>query len=623
MAVPVLTSEQTAIVDKGDGSFLVIAPPGSGKTTVLTDRVLRLAATENAEFRVLALTFTNKAAANIVTRLHETPGADLRRVTSQTIHGFCHDLLRHYGQLIGLPEFTIYDGDEDRVAVLREGLQRERLSVINKDRPLRGLLASIGRLKRDLIPPNEAPKTIEEAGVPLDAAYEAYDTMLRRYGALDFDDLLFYAYRLLAAEPQVGQLYRNIFRYVLVDEAQDTSLAQYEILRTVFCAVDHRNVMLVADADQSIFQFTGADVEHLLRFEREFTAERCGLTQNFRSSGSIVDAANKLIEHNPDRLTSGAEMTSAVLAPGLVLASSYGSAAEEATAAVNHVAELIERGLPRKALYADENPTVTPEQICILGRARYLLEGVLAELEHRGIPFLFSTGRDVGIFESKEFTTLEAAIRWRINPNDGLAKRALARSLEISIDKWREDENLSSVLDTLPEGMQAMLDPLRANTNATAVSSFVQLVAEFVTSQITEPEALMIARADLELIQSRWDRIRADVGEDALARLESELALLGSAKLSGPGIRVLTIHAAKGLEFRAVLIVGMNDGNFPDYRSLGPDRIVEERRNAYVAFTRAERVLMLSRFRSRMTQYGIKAQQESRFISEAGLRMEP
>ena len=622
MALPVLTKEQRAVVDEDAGAYLVIAPPGSGKTTVLTERVLRFAADGNA-FRVLALTFTNKAATNIIARLNESSGADLQRVTAQTVHAFCHDLLRHYGNLIDLEDFTIYDKENDRLSVLREGLEREKLPFPNEDGPLKDLLDSIGRLKRDLLPPSEAPKSVERAGVALDAAYDAYDSMLRKNGALDFDDLLFYAYRLLATESQVSEIYRTLYRYAMIDEAQDTSLAQYEILRAIFCDSTHGNLMMVADADQSIFQFAGAKVEYLLRFEDDFQAQRRALTQNFRCAGAIVDVANNLIAHNPNRLTTDASMTSAVLAPGLVMAASYETPEDEATAAVELALSLAIDGLPTAALYEDEDRQVTPEQICVLGRSRYLLASTIAELERRSVAFQFSgSSRDLGVFESKSFATIDAAIRWRINPSDSLAKRTLARSLGTQPQSWARASSLADVEQGMPSELRDVLAPLRVSTDGEAVGRFVLAVEDLVANYPASDAQAVLAN-DLTLLRSRWDRIKDANDPDALARLQSEIALLGTAKISGPGIRVLTIHAAKGLEFRAVILVGMNDGSFPDFRSLTGDALVEERRNAYVAFTRAERVLAIKRFRSRRTQYGtMKSQTESRFIAEAAIEMQ-
>jgi DNA helicase-2/ATP-dependent DNA helicase PcrA len=615
-----LTAEQQDIVNRDDGAFLVIAPPGSGKTTIVTERVLRFAAMK-ADFRILVLTFTRKAAGNIVNRLGDT--ADLNRVTAQTIHAFCHDVLRNYGHLIDLADFTIYDKEEDRISVLREGLELERLSFVNDDRKLKDLLESIGRLKRDLVAPWDAPGTLESAGVPLNAAYEAYDTVLRRYGAADYDDLLFATQRLVSTDAHVRDLYRTIFRYVMVDEAQDTSLAQYEIIRSIFCDASHSNVMFVADADQSIFQFAGANVEYLLRFEREFKAGRCGLTQNFRCSRAIVEAANKLIQHNPDRLTTGVAMSSAVLASGLVLSTSYSSTDEEAKASVKHISSLIADGLPREALYLDEDARVAPEEICVLGRVRHHLDAVRRELDQIGIAYQFSAGRDSAIFESPNFVCIEAGIRWRINANDGMAKRTLARCLKISPNAWNSCSSLSEVEEFLTPELREVLAPLRSSTNALATGHFLGALDNYVRG-IYDENTQTSAASDLELLKDRWSRIANEVGEDALARLEGEIALLGSTKLSGPGIRVLTIHAAKGLEFRAVLILGMSEGGFPYYRSLSnAAELIEERRSAYVAFTRAERMLLLSRCRVQRTKYGtFKPQQDSQFIAQAGLATE-
>jgi len=623
------TDEQRDLIALGDGCFLVIAPPGSGKTTVLTERVARLVADPSATFRVLALTFTNKAAGNMRTRLFESVGEHSSRVTACTIHAFCLDALRNYGDSVGVgANVSIYENEDDRVAALLrglidEGILREGAEVDTK--ALRRVLSSIGTLKRSLIAPDQAPQTVEEGLVPLGVAYAAYDRTLRLFGALDFDDILFFAFRLFSTAERVVKQYQRVYKYVVVDEAQDTNAAQYEVLRAL-CGSSLRNVMLVADADQSIFRFAGATTKNLLRFEKEFSARRLGLTQNFRCAEKIVAVANVLIAKNPSRITTGGEMTSAVLATGHVAAASYCDEATEAEAVLKIVDGLLAKGLDPSWCYAGEATMVAAEDICILGRSRYALGAILEAMVKVSRRFQFSAGRD-GLFESETFACFEAALRLLQNPDDVLARRSLARQgAGASSASGGDGPNLATLVACLPGWRGTALEPLvSVQTDATKIGAAIAEVVKRVrAADFADDEERATALADANALERRWGAFHHVHGLDAtVARFLGDIALAGRGGIDGPGVRVLTIHAAKGLEFRAVVMVGMNEGSFPDFRSKSAEEMADERRNAYVAFTRAERALFLSRPRSRLMPWGEpKTQLVSRFIAEANVAVQ-
>ncbi len=288
-----LTPDQEKLVSATDGSFLVVAPPGSGKTEVIAQRIVRLiAASDNQEFKVLALTFTKNAAAAMRARVAERLGEHSWRVTITNYHSFCADVLEHYGHLIGVPTmFTVYDSNDDRIQALVQALMAEGFlaedNQLSRTEALE-MLDVIGRAKRDLVPPQALAATVSNpTRIPLRDAYRAYDAILDHNGALDFDSLLYRAYELLTTQDSVSRHYRRMYRYILIDEAQDTCLAQYEILKAL-CGTEHRNVFMVADPAQSIYAFSGASSEFAERFVTDFGAARRQLVSNFRCAPNIL-----------------------------------------------------------------------------------------------------------------------------------------------------------------------------------------------------------------------------------------------------------------------------------------------------------------------------------------------
>jgi len=633
------TPEQAAVIALTEGAYLVTAPPGSGKTQVLTQRIVRLLKESSGQtFRILALTFTTKAAENMRARIEAESGDEWRRVTTANFHSFCLDVLQHYGEHIGIAgDLTIYENEDDRIEALARGLTDEGVLVGRADddlKSLRRLLQQIGKLKRDLVPSSAVQVEPDENGLArLDVAYAAYDRTLRLYNAVDFDDLLGLAYRIFTESPRVARHYRKLYRYILVDEAQDTSRAQYEVLRAL-CGSEHRSVMLVADADQYIYRFAGASAEFLTRFIQDFQAASYRLSLNFRCAEAVVRAANSLIRHNRERLAAESLMQSESKALGLVTAACYADEAAEARGVVDLVQELLAKGLRREWLHPTEPLEIQPSEIGILGRNRYLLTSVSQELGRREVPCRFST-TESELFESSLFRTTYYALRTLLNPRDLLSRRNLLAATGLANGAAEKmfgeplPETFTALQGVVPHWRE-LLDlfaqaALEAQPLARLLSQ-IQEAAQRISE--TEPDETLKALEldDLKSFKERWKtyRQRTEEPERALQGFLGELSLSSRAAVEGPGIHVLTVHAAKGLEYRAVVLVGMNEGSFPDFRSSqSPEGLAEERRNAYVAVTRASRRLHLTRPRARLMPWGdLKHQAPSRFLTEMKISME-
>ncbi len=291
-----LTEIQQQVVAHGEGAILVVAGPGSGKTRVLTERVRRLLDDPTQHFRVLALTFTNKAANEMIERLDDVP--DIRkRAFVGTLHSFCMEVLANRGRPIGVEGLpNIFESFDDRKQVLANAVRSDpRLSALLKDagdtkeqqRTLGRWQGRISELKNSLVLPSMVDDEDERA------LYEAYDAELRASAALDYDDLLLLTYRLFEERPKVADYYQRQYRYICIDEAQDLNEAQYRLL-VGLCGSDFKNVLMVGDPKQAIYVWNGADPKYLDLFERDFSAKKITLTENFRCSKTVVAAARRL-----------------------------------------------------------------------------------------------------------------------------------------------------------------------------------------------------------------------------------------------------------------------------------------------------------------------------------------
>jgi len=620
------TPSQEALIALREGSHLVHAPPGSGKTQVLTHRIIRLLQEEpEGTFRILGLTFTTKAAETLRHRVRSAIGDQANRVHARNFHSFCLDALRHYGHFVDFPsDTTVYDSDSDRLDVLARAMDEAGLGVPDR-KELRGVLERIGVAKRALREPESLTSDPK-----LSEAYAAYDMVLRRYHACDFDDLLWLTWKMMVEKPKVARHYRRLYRYIMVDEAQDTSRAQYEILKAV-CGDDHRNVMLVADSDQFIYRFAGASDKWLEAFMEDFDAQRHNLIENFRCAQAVTDAANKLVEHKP-KAVSRVVMSPAKPAPGSVQAVSYADEDAEAEGVVEWVQGLLRDGLDPSTLYGDESPKITPNDVCILCRNRYALAAVINRLEAAGLPVLFRAGRQ--LVETPEAQLVVQGMKVLQNPADEVTRESiLARwadhLMEAGVAQLDVPEFLTRLASAAP-GVSGLIQALHAGPGSD-VASFVRGLAAQLRDlggearKAGEEDRAALLAADADTLLERWDQYAAHTLPESrnIGGLLGEIALGGKSVIEGPGIRVLTIHVAKGLEFKAVALVGMNEGTLPDYRNSSREEdLSDELRIAYVAVTRASRALLLTRPRVRIMPWGDpRRQAESRFVGWMGLTM--
>jgi DNA helicase-2/ATP-dependent DNA helicase PcrA len=624
-----LTPEQTEAVESRGRPYLLVAPPGSGKTEVLVQRVVWLLRQSQLEVnRILALTFTNKAAESLRIRALDEVGDEQWRLFAGTFHSFCLDVLQNYGSRIGVaPGLSILDSDEDRLETLRRCLEehsvRSRSHVDGN--ALRELLSTIDSLRLDLIPVEAAPNRLLH-GINIADAYAAYEGQLDVYSVLDFPRILFKGYQLLTTDPWVAGHYRQLYTQVLVDEAQDLNLAQYQVVRAI-CHGMH-DVMFVADRNQSIYAFTGASPKFLDRFIADYHPVELKLSTNFRSAASIVTTANNLATHFSAATTVMGSMPGA---PGSVEGWEFSDEQAEASGVVGWIENLLTTGLQSDWIYPGEDGRVTPEDCCILARTRFALEPIGTKLKDHNVPYAMRTG-ERGLFDSRLAAAIHYCLRLIANDRDLPSYRRLQRL--IPLPKLASDQIEIRILplierlidgdEGIPTGVARRLVQLAAGRDT--VGSAVDWLSTTIIPELDSPQDddAVAWSEDQQRLRDYWQRftLHTPPSDRHLAGFVRFLAQAQRVTLDEPGVRVLTVHTAKGLEFKVVALVGMNDGTFPHYLSLRTEEeLDEERRNAYVAITRAARALRLTRASSRVTRLGVRQDPPSRFLAEMGVRL--
>lgn len=608
-----LSPRQAEVVEHVDGALLVVAGPGSGKTRVLTERVRSLLTNVPGHFRVLALTFTNKAADEMRDRLSDL-GENRQRAFIGTLHSFCLEMLAERGKLVGVEgEPHIFEQHKDRKEILLESIRQdpvldEEISQIadSKDRNRRvdNWLQMISRIKAH-------PITCAVLSDEFDQrVLDAYDAGLRACGAYDFDDLLLLGYRLLTNHPKLADFYRRLYRFVCVDEAQDLNEAQYALL-CALCGDSYKNVMMVGDPKQSIYGFNTSSPEYMTKFQFEFAAKLIELTENFRSSQAVVAVARSI---DPNYLVD-AQLPIKGAARVLV-----GSDEE-------HEARLIADEL--ELLFAQGHPDVEggvdPSKCAILGRTRFALLEIEKELRRRNILFykrLTANHEN----ESDLVDEFQLSLRVVANPRDRLHLAALAT-------KWKTKppQVANDAMDELSQMAQGSTIS-RAKAVTDAIASIVQNTARL---DLMPAFKLMREHADTldentrraiyedtAVFSQEWDQyLRSDGPSRTLSGFMSSKALGATQKAHRDGVALLTVHSSKGLEFDAVFVAGMAEGTFPDYRAVGQTKeMAEESRNAFVAVTRSKRLLYLTYPRIKRMPWGdYRIQQASRFVSKSGI----
>ena len=628
-----LNERQQAAVVFGKGPLLVLAGAGAGKTRVLTQRVAHLVEQRRiSPSRMLVVTFTNKAAKEMKARLEKLIGANqVDKLWIGTFHAICARLLRQEIHLLGgyTRRFAIYDPDD------QEKLMKATLAQLDLDpsqhKP-RTLLRQISGLKNQgLLPVDYRRRAVEFEELTLAKVYDMHQENLAKNNALDFDDLLLLTLQLLRRHPEILQRYQHHFQYVLVDEYQDTNAVQFELVRLL--AEPQNNIFVVGDVDQSIYSFRNADFQIILRFQQDYPAAAAiKLEENYRSTQPILAAANTLIDHNRDRFDK-------------VLVSTRGAGEairlhvarneyQEADYVLSQIRQLIDKDYD----YGD---------ICVLYRTNAQSRLFEERLVQSNIPHqILGAFR---FYERKEIKDLIAYLAVLYNPLDSLAlrriintpRRGVGAKTMLTIERAAERDGVSlwdaltsqSMLSELPkrvreplEGLIKFLNGLRDDQGSLQsliekiyVDSGYQAELAKDIDSFEEREAYVMS-----FMQAARDFTPASP-DTLLGDFLQHLALISDIdhlRDEGRLVRLMTVHAAKGLEFPVVFITGLEEGVFPHMRSIkaedenddGP--IEEERRLMYVAMTRAQDVLYLTHARQRTVRGEPSYSEPSRFLEE-------
>ena len=657
-----------------EGPLLLLAGAGSGKTTVLINRVANLlrygrgsdtdeiplpisrdevefleqyAARPDPEQRplmqylcaveparpweVLAITFTNKAANELKDRLEKMLGEEARDVWAATFHSACVRILRRDIDKIGFDRsFTIYDTDDSK-RVIKDILKE--MGLEEKTFPVREVLSVISNAKDAMMMPEEFSQLWEQRGdwrrVRMGRVYAAYNRRLRDANALDFDDIILHTVELLQSDRQTLEYYRNKFRYVLIDEYQDTNHMQYMLASLL--AGGRKNICVVGDDDQSIYRFRGANIENILSFEKQYAGARTiRLEQNYRSTQNILDAANAVIRHNVGR--KGKTLWTENGAGEVVTVKTCFNEGDEANYVVGQIMMNYRRG-------------VNWRDNAVLYRMNAQSNALEYAFKRNGVPYKIIGGTK--FFDRAEVKDMLAYLCVINNPADDLRLRRIvnvpARKIgAATMDKAQviateEGLPLMEVLRRAGDYPQLkasagklttfteMIDEMRRQADDMGLVEFYEYVCRRsgYVGMLQEKND-MESRGRLENVEELSSSIQAFLENDpenpTLSGFLDEVALytdLDSQEAGDNCVTLMTMHSAKGLEFPSVFVVGMEDGLFPGNRAMGePEEMEEERRLCYVAITRAKQSLTITHARQRMIYGRTSSALPSRFLRE-------
>lgn len=627
-----LNKEQKEGVLNTDGPLLILAGAGSGKTRCLTHRIAYMIDEMGVKpWNILAITFTNKAAGEMRERVDRLVGFGADQVWVSTFHSMCVRILRRHIDLLGFDtDFTIYDTDDQKTVI--KGICK-RLNIDTKMYKERALMSTISSLKDDLIGVREYEiEAASDYGKAVYAkVYREYQETMQKNNALDFDDLIVKTVELFKSRSEVLDYYQERFRYIMVDEYQDTNTAQFELVRLL--ADKYRNLCVVGDDDQSIYKFRGANIRNILDFEKYFPETKVvKLEQNYRSTQSILDAANAVIQNNRGRKAK--TLWTAKEKGNKIHFRQFDNAYEEAEYIAEDVVRKVRKG---NAQYRD---------CAVLYRtnaqARLLEERMIME----GIPYNVVGGTN--FYSRAEIKDILAYLKTIDNGRDEVAvrriinipKRGIGAATLEKLEDYAEMREIS-----LYEAMEMADEIMSLGKTSAKIRPFVQLIR----SLRREAEELTVAELISEIIERTGYKEYlqdndSETADDRMANVDelitkavayqemndeptlteflAEVALVAEIdNVDGDDNRVLlmTLHSAKGLEFPNVYLAGMEDGLFPGQAALwndNPEDLEEERRLAYVGITRAMNDLTLTYARSRMLRGETQYNSVSRFVRE-------
>ncbi len=624
-----LNPEQKRAVEATEGPLLIQAGAGSGKTKVLTHRIAHIIAENKATpYNILAVTFTNKAAKEMRARVASLLGqsADNRSFMPWmgTFHSICVRLLRQDGEHMGLPRtFVIFD-EQDRQSAVKQA--SKQLMLDEKSFPARVLSGLISSAKNDMISPAEYGQT---ANGPVQHAaaqvFPLYEKILKEASALDFDDLISKTVHLLQQHKEVREKWQNQFKYIMIDEYQDTNAAQYKLIKLLTAA--HQNIAVVGDDWQSIYSWRGADFRNILNFEKDH--KECTvikLEQNYRSTKPILDAAHAIISKNAQR--SDKKLWTAETGGMPVQINQVNGERAEGEALVRRIKNNLDAGLKR---YKD---------FAVLYRTNAQSRSIEEAFVHYGIPYRIVGG--LRFYDRKEIKDIIAYLRLIFQPEDqvsfervvNIPTRGLGTTSIQKFLTWRTDNHLNleaalaeveecEVITPKARGRLAefndILVSLRTVTEDAAVSGLIDSLLrrieylEFVNDGSAQGESRAENVRELMSVAQEYQ----ELGLEGFLEEVALISDLDGVDFKGDVVTLMTLHAAKGLEFPVVFMVGMEETIFPHSRALyDQSEMEEERRLCYVGMTRAKQELYLFYASSRVLYGGVQHNPPSRFLSE-------
>ncbi len=627
-----LNDRQREAVFHTEGPLLVLAGAGSGKTRVLTHRIAYLIEEKGINpWNIMAITFTNKAAEEMRNRVDRLVGFGSESIWVATFHSSCVRILRRYINLIGFDNnFSIYDTDDQKV-VMRQVIKKMDLDPkLYKEK---ALLSAISSAKNEFISPEEleASAGIDLREKNIAAAYKEYQKRLRESNALDFDDLLVKTVELFQSQPQVLETYQNRFQYIMVDEYQDTNSVQFRFIHLL--ANKHKNLCVVGDDDQSIYKFRGADITNILGFEDAFPgAYVVKLEQNYRSTTSILDAANEVIRHNHSRKEKS--LWSEKGQGEQIKFRLFDNGYDEADAVIRAVKKAVEEDgadySDCAVLYRTNAQSRVFEEKCVTYSVPYRLIGGINFYQRQEIKDILAYLKTID--NAKD----NIAVRRIINvPKRGIGQTSIDRVQAFADEKEISFFQALKVVDQIPSigkaagKIRAFVDQIevfRVQLNMISIAELIESILEM-TGYLEELDNLEDERAkqkkeNLEEFVNKAVDFEKSKEEGTLGEFLEEVALVAdidNLDTNSNRMVLMTLHAAKGLEFPRVFLSGMEEGLFPSYMSMGsgdPDDVEEERRLCYVGITRAMDYLTLTAAKMRTMHGNVQYNRISRFVEE-------
>lgn len=601
-----LTEEQAKAVATQDRVFMLLAPAGSGKTRVLINRIIHvLKNTQRESFRILAVTYTIKAAEELRERVTKEVGGQSWRVEAKTIHSFVLEWLRHFGGPVGVNRnVVLYEENIDRFGILQSYLDTLGEPTLDSKK-MKQIFEKFDKVRSEGLSVNSLPDSpAYGTNTSLREMYDAYLASLREAGGIDFPGILYQFRKLLKLEPSLVERLQRVYKHVLVDECQDLSKIQSEILKIIVGQKLH--LFVVGDERQSINSWAGGTIDNAYYLVGKMISTQY-LPHNFRCSKKILGLAHRVSEHFAD--TKNGALAPENAPPGQIDYRQANNEKDESIIVTDWVQELITDGFEKDILVRGEETRVRPEDIGVIGRTKYALDETHSRLKNLGIPLSILTETNNLLLTSEARLFLALVEINNYSNNLPAVRRASQELHNLAVDVVTNNE----------EGVWEMATELLPEIASVAKSEdFNSFGNKLENISVDNSSWNEDSKRLLKWLDSYRNTTR--VNDRSFQGLMNFIFRSQRMLPTDQGVRLLTAHRAKGLEFRAVAVVGLNQGSFPHYRSLDLPELDEERRAFYVSITRASRSLLLTRPKMRTYRSGeTRIQEPSQFLKEAGI----